>query len=91
MPKKESWWGEIGELADILPREKLIIAYCKALLIIQENGYVKWKDAWEKDACTWTSELRPFQIIKKNNELESLMELMRGKMLLQTNHGLKIY
>ena len=24
LPKKESWWGEIGELADILPRDKLI-------------------------------------------------------------------
>ena len=24
LPKKESWWGEIGELSDILPRDKLI-------------------------------------------------------------------
>ena len=24
LPKKESWWGEIGKLAEILPREKLI-------------------------------------------------------------------
>ena len=24
LPEKESWWGEIGDLSDILPREKLI-------------------------------------------------------------------
>ena len=24
LPKKESWWGEIGKLTEILPREKLI-------------------------------------------------------------------
>ena len=27
LPKKKSWWGEIGELADILPREKLSIVF----------------------------------------------------------------
>ena len=31
LPSKESWWGEIGELADILPREKLINNILQAL------------------------------------------------------------
>ena len=29
IPKKESWWGDLGELADILPREKLLIQFLK--------------------------------------------------------------
>ena len=32
LPKKESWWGEIGELADILPREKLINTILKGII-----------------------------------------------------------
>ena len=48
LPKKESWWGEISKLADILPREKLINRILKGVITYSENGYMDWKSAWEK-------------------------------------------
>jgi BirA family biotin operon repressor/biotin-[acetyl-CoA-carboxylase] ligase len=46
--KKESWWGDLGDLADTIPREKLINIIIKKVIAYKENGYLDWQQAWEK-------------------------------------------
>ena len=91
LPKKESWWGEIGELADILPREKLMNRILQNIIDYKENGYKNWKDAWEKRCMHIGIELKALS----NNQKETDIGIFKGineegKMLLQTERGLKI-
>jgi len=91
LPKKESWWGEIGELADILPREKLINCILRKIISYQENGYKNWKDAWEKRCMHMDIELKALS----NNQKDTYIGIFNGideegKMLLQTESELKI-
>ena len=91
LPKKESWWGEIGELADILPREKLMNSILQNIINYKENGYKNWKDAWEKRCMHIGIELKALS----NNQKETDIGIFNGineegKMLLQTERGLKI-
>ena len=91
LPKKESWWGEIGELADILPREKLMNSILQNIIDYKENGYKNWKDAWEKRCMHIGIELKALS----NNQKETDIGIFNGineegKMLLQTERGLKI-
>ena len=91
MTKKESWWGEIGELADILPREKLMNSILQNIIDYKENGYKNWKDAWEKRCMHIGIELKALS----NNQKETDIGIFNGineegKMLLQTERGLKI-
>ena len=91
LPKKESWWGEIGELADILPREKLINGILRGIISYAENGYENWKDAWEKRCMHMGIELKAVS----NNQKEAEIGIFNGineegKMLLQTATELKI-
>ena len=53
LPKKESWWGEIGELSDILPREKLINGILKKLFIMQKMDIKIGRMLGRIDACIW--------------------------------------
>jgi hypothetical protein len=41
LPKKESWWGEIGKLKDILPREKLINSILARQLFLIKRMAIK--------------------------------------------------
>ena len=91
LPKKESWWGEIGELADILPREKLINSILQSIIHYSENGYMDWKDAWEKRCMHMGIKLEAVSNNQKNIELGIFNGINEeGKMLLQTKNELKI-
>jgi biotin-(acetyl-CoA carboxylase) ligase len=91
LPKKESWWGEIGELADILPREKLMNTILQNIIDYKENGYKNWKDAWEKRCMHMGMELKAVL----NNQLKAEIGIFNGineegMMLLQTATELKV-
>lgn len=91
LPKKESWWGEIGELADILPREKLMNSILQNIIDYKENGYKNWKDAWEKRCMHIGIELKALSNNQKDTDIGIFIGINEeGKMLLQTERGLKI-
>ena len=91
LPKKESWWGEIGELADILPREKLMNSILQNIIKYKENGYKNWKDAWEKRCMHIGIELKALSNNQKDTDIGIFKGINEeGKMLLQTERGLKI-
>ena len=91
LPKKESWWGEIGELADILPREKLMNSILQNIIDYKENGYKNWKDAWEKRCMHIGIELKALSSNQKDTDIGIFKGINEeGKMLLQTERGLKI-
>ena len=90
LPKKESWWGEISKLADILPREKLINRILKGVITYSENGYMDWKSAWEKRCVHIGTKLK----VISNNQQDEETGIFNGineegKMILQTSNGLK--
>ena len=91
LPKKESWWGEISELADILPREKLINSILRGIINYSENGYENWKTEWEKRCMHMDTELKAVS----NNQRDIDIGIFKGineegKMLLQTKSELKL-
>ena len=90
LPKKESWWGEIGNLAEILPREKLINSILHAIISYAENGYPNWLTAWENRCMHIGDELK---VISNNNQDEEFGIFQgineEGKMLLKTSSELK--
>ena len=91
LPKKESWWGEIGELADILPREKLMNKILQNIIDYKENGYKNWKDAWEKRCMHIGIELQALSNNQKDTDIGIFKGINEeGKMLLQTKRELRI-
>ena len=91
LPKKESWWGEIGELADILPREKLMNSILQNIIDYKENGYKNWKDAWEKRCMHIGIELQALSNNQKDTDIGIFKGINEeGKMLLQTKRELRI-
>lgn len=91
LPKKESWWGEIGELADILPREKLMNSILENIINYKENGYKNWKDAWEKRCMHIGIELQALSNNQKDTDIGIFKGINEeGKMLLQTERELRI-
>jgi BirA family biotin operon repressor/biotin-[acetyl-CoA-carboxylase] ligase len=90
LPKKESWWGEIGELAKILPREKLINSILLGIINYVENGYENWIDAWEKRCMHMNMELKAVSNNKQDIEIGIFNGINEeGMMLLQTASELK--
>lgn len=91
LPKKESWWGEIGELADILPREKLMNSILENIINYKENGYKNWKDAWEKRCMHIGIELKALSNNQKDTDIGIFKGINEeGKMLLQTERELRV-
>ena len=91
LPKKESWWGEIGELADILPREKLMNSILQNIINYKENGYKNWKDAWEKRCMHIGIELQALSNNQKDTDIGIFKGINEeGKMLLQTERELRV-
>ena len=91
LPKKESWWGEIGELADILPREKLMNSILQNIIDYKENGYKNWKDAWEKRCMHIGIELKALSNNQKDTDIGIFKGINEeGKMLLQTERELRV-
>jgi BirA family biotin operon repressor/biotin-[acetyl-CoA-carboxylase] ligase len=91
LPEKESWWGEIGDLSDILPREKLINNILKGIINYLENGYQNWQNAWEKRCMHIGIELEAVSNNQKDNEIGIFKGIdEEGKMLLQTTKELKV-
>jgi len=90
LPKKESWWGEIGKLAKIMPREKLINSILHAIIYYAENGYPNWLAAWEKRCMHIGDELK---VISNNQQDEDVGIFQgvdeKGNMLLKTSNELK--
>ena len=91
LPKKESWWGEISELADILPREKLINSILLNIINYSENGYENWKTEWEKRCMHMDTELKAVSNNQRDIEIGIFKGINEeGKMLLQTKSELKL-
>ncbi len=91
LPKKESWWGEISELADILPREKLINSILRGIINYSENGYENWKTEWEKRCMHMDAELKAVSNNQRDIEIGIFKGISEeGKMLLQTKSELKL-
>ena len=91
LPQKESWWGEIGDLADILPREKLINGILKKIIYYAENGYKNWKFAWEKRCIHLGKEIKAISNNQDDYEMGKFNGINEeGKMLLKTKNELKI-
>jgi BirA family biotin operon repressor/biotin-[acetyl-CoA-carboxylase] ligase len=91
LPKKESWWGEIGKLADILPREKLMNSILQNIINYKENGYKNWKDAWENRCMHIGIELKALSNNQKDTDIGIFKGINEeGKMLLQTERKLRI-
>ena len=91
LPKKESWWGEISELADILPREKLINSILRGIINYSENGYENWKTEWEKRCMHMDTELKAVSNNQRDIEIGIFKGISEeGKMLLQTKSELKL-
>ena len=91
LPQKESWWGEIGDLADILPREKLINSILKKIIYYAENGYKNWKFAWEKRCIHMGKEIKAISNNQDDYEMGKFNGINEeGKMLLKTKNELKI-
>ena len=91
LPKKESWWGEIGDIADILPREKLINCILCGIINYSENGYKNWKTAWEKRCMHMDLELKAISNNKRDFEIGIFKGINEeGKMLLKTENELKL-
>jgi BirA family biotin operon repressor/biotin-[acetyl-CoA-carboxylase] ligase len=91
LPKKESWWGEIGELADILPREKLINGILHRITDYLENGYKNWKDEWEKRCIHLGMELAAVSSNQNDTKVGICNGINEeGKMFLQTENELKL-
>ena len=91
LPKKESWWGEIGELADILPRDKLMNSILQNIINYKENGYKNWKDAWEKRCMHIGIELQALSNNQKDTDIGIFKGINEeGKMLLQTERELRV-
>ena len=91
LPSKESWWGEIGELADILPREKLINSILHGIMNYSQNGYKNWKEAWEKRCMHMGMELEAVSNNQKDTEIGVFLGINEeGKMLLETPRELKV-
>ncbi len=90
LPKKEAWWGEIGNLAEILPREKLINSILSAIISYAENGYANWLAAWENRCMHIGDELK---VISNNNQDEEFGIFQgineEGMMILKTSSELK--
>ena len=87
IPKKESWWGDIGKLADILPREKLINTILKKIITYHEHGYSDWQHAWENRCMHQNQEIN----IQTNSQ-KKITGVFRGvnnegKMILETING----
>jgi BirA family biotin operon repressor/biotin-[acetyl-CoA-carboxylase] ligase len=90
LPKKESWWGDIGKLAEILPREKLINSILLAIISYTENGYPNWLAAWEKRCMHIGDELKVISNNKQDEEFGIFQGINEeGKMLLKTSSELK--
>ena len=90
LPIKESWWGEIGELANALPRESLINKILKGIIKYSENGYKNWQSAWENRCMHIGTELKVIHYDQENEESGIFNGINEeGKMLLQTSNGVK--
>ena len=87
IPKKESWWGDLGNLRDILPREKLINTILKKIIAYKEHSYSGWQQAWENRCMHQNLEIN----IQTNSHTQ-IVGIFRGvdnegKMLLETING----
>jgi len=91
LPQKESWWGEIGDLANILPREKLINGILKKIINYAENGYKNWKSAWENRCIHMGKEIKAISNNQNDYEMGKFYGISQeGNMMLQTKNALKI-
>jgi BirA family biotin operon repressor/biotin-[acetyl-CoA-carboxylase] ligase len=87
IPKKESWWGDLGNLRDILPREQLINTILKKIIAFKEHSYSDWQQAWE-NRCMHQN----LEINIQTNSGAQIAGIFRGvdnegKMLLETING----
>tara|TARA_B100000029_G_scaffold293315_1_gene286836 strand:- start:11438 stop:12196 length:759 start_codon:yes stop_codon:yes gene_type:complete len=68
LPKKESWWGELGELESILPRDKLINMILKKISQYINHDESDWVSDWEERCIHMNQEI---QILTNTNQEQS--------------------
>ena len=89
IPKKESWWGDLGALKKILPRERLINAILKKIISYQQNRYPNWQEAWHKRCMHQNAEISI--LTRHQKEVKGIFRGVdnQGKMLLETNNEIQ--
>jgi BirA family biotin operon repressor/biotin-[acetyl-CoA-carboxylase] ligase len=89
IPKTESWWGDLEEQKDVLPREKLINAILKKIIFYKDNNYLNWQEQWESRCMHQNIEI--FIITSQQKEINGIFRGVdnEGKMLLETSNGIQ--
>ena len=89
IPKTESWWGDLEEQKDVLPREKLINAILKKIIFYKDNDYLNWQEQWESRCMHQNIEI--FIITSQQKEINGIFRGVdnEGKMLLETSKGIQ--
>ena len=89
LPQKESWWGDLGELENVLPREELINSILKKIILYSKNGYESWKAAWEARCMHQDAEINI--LTNQTNKTAGIFRGIddQGKMLLETANGIE--
>ena len=89
IPKTESWWGDLEEQKDVLPREKLINAILKKIIFYKDNDYLNWQEQWESRCMHQNIEI--FISTKQQKEINGIFRGVdnEGKMLLETSNGIQ--
>ena len=90
LPQKEAWWGDIGSLENILPREKLINILVKKIILFINQGYPDWKNQWEARCMHQQAKVT----VTQNDQHKEISGVFNGineegKMLLKTTTGIE--
>ena len=91
LPNKESWWGEIGDLEDILPRGKLINSIICSIVSYSVNGYENWLKAWENRCMHIGKEIRVISNNRSDEEIGVFNGINNeGMMLFKSSSKVKL-
>ena len=89
IPKTESWWGDLGEFKDVLPREKLINTILKKIITYKDKDYSNWQEQWQSRCMHQNIEISI--LTNQEKEMNGIFRGVdnEGKMLLETSNGIQ--
>jgi len=89
IPKTESWWGDLGEFKDVLPREKLINTILKKIITYKDKDYSNWQEQWQSRCMHQNIEISI--LANQEKEMNGIFRGVdnEGKMLLETSNGIQ--
>jgi len=89
IPKTESWWGDLGEFKDVLPREKLINTILKKIITYKDKDYSNWQEQWQSRCMHQNIEISI--LTNQEKEMNGIFRGVdnEGKMLLETSKGIQ--